>query len=132
MREQSHIMIVQRIVYLLRTIISLFCYIILYTFLMYGIICTCRLSYDFCYETFGSVAVSDEPGKEIKFQVFEEDTIQQVSQRLEELEMIRNQYSFMMRTKLMEPEQIALRPGTYQINNTMDYKEIISIITDSK
>ena len=65
------------------------------------------------------------------FQVREGDTMYQVAKRLAKEDLIVGRFSFYARTTLMEREQIRLRPGSYVLNTSMDYQEIIDRLTIS-
>ena len=60
-----------------------------------------------------------------------DDSLSDVSERLQENGLIVNKYTFMVRTKLMDPEKTVLRPGKYMLNTSMDYEEIINQLTFS-
>lgn len=105
-------------------------YVAIYTLLLYVIITLCQKGYRFCYEIFGPTAVQEDAGVEKAFQVGREDTMQSVSQRLEEEGLIVNKDSFYMRIKLMETNRQELRPGVYLLRPDMDYEEIINRLTD--
>lgn len=85
----------------------------------------CRMTYQFCYEAFGSVAVDKAPGRDIDFQVKESDTMFQVAKRLSEEGLVVNLYSFYARVFMMERGRIKLYPGSYLLNTAMDYDDII-------
>ncbi len=110
--------------------------ILIMEMMLVGLVCyaiwnCCQAGYRFCYETFGSVAVSETPGENRMFQVREGDTMYQVAKRLAKEDLIVGRFSFYARTTLMEREQIRLRPGSYVLNTSMDYQEIIDRLTIS-
>lgn len=91
----------------------------------------CSASYHFCYEIFGSVSVDTAPGTEKEFKVHQSDTMSQVAKRLSEKGLIAGRYTFYIRTELMNPNQVELRPGTYRLTTSMDYDAIINELTTS-
>lgn len=99
---------------------------------VFGITYFCRGSYQFCYEIFGSVSSEEEPGADKKFIVKDSDTMYRVAGRLEDEKLIVNKNSFYIRTMLMNQEQIKLRSGSYVLNTSMDYEEIINELTMSE
>ncbi len=103
-------------------------YIVVYMLLFWITIIGCRKAYSFCYEVFGSVAIQEEPGSDISFQVEAADTIESVSRRLEEEHLIVNRYSFRARVHLLNESDNTLKPGIYVLNNSMNYQEIIDQI----
>lgn len=104
-------------------------YFCLYALLLYATVFICQKGYQFCYEIFGSVVAAEAPGEEIAFQVEATDTMKSVSKRLEKKGLVVNQYSFFMRTKLMDSKKVTLRPGIYLLNTHMDYEDIINQLT---
>lgn len=92
----------------------------------------CSASYQFCYEIFGSVSVDEAPGVEKSFEVHQGDSMYHVAKRLSAKGLIAGKYTFYLRTELMNPNQIELRPGTYRLTTGMDYDQIINELTTSE
>ena len=46
--------------------------------------------------------------------------------------LIVNKYSFYARTRLMDKDEIELKPGIYTLNTSMGYEEILDILTQSE
>ena len=97
-----------------------------------GVMRLCWGSYQVCYEIFGSVAVEKPPGTRVVFEVEEDDTMYQVAGRLASEGLIANRYSFYIRTELMNPSQLRLRPGKYVLSTSMDYEKIVNELTVSE
>ena len=55
--------------------------------------------------------------------------VRDVAERLEQENLIVNSRSFYIRTRLMDPETVMLRPGEYMLNTSMTYEEIINQMT---
>lgn len=106
--------------------------ILLALLLVFGIAKCCQSSYYFCYEVFGSVSVDKEPGENKDFQVRESDDMYHVAKRLGKEKLIKNPYSFYARTMMMARKEIVLRPGSYVLNTSMDYEDIINELTMSE
>lgn len=106
--------------------------ILLVLLVAFGIIKCCQSSYHFCYEVFGSVSLEEEPGQNKDFQVRKSDDMYRVAKRLRKEKLIKNPYSFYARTMMMDQSQIKLRPGSYVLNTSMDYEEIINELTMSE
>lgn len=106
--------------------------ILLVLLIVFGIIKCCQSSYHFCYEVFASVSVDEKPGKNKVFQVRESDDMYHVAKRLGKEKLIKNPYSFYVRTMMMDQTEIVLRPGSYVLNTGMDYEEIINELTMSE
>ena len=58
-------------------------YAVMYMLLIWLTIWGCRKAYTFCYEVFGSVAVQEEPGMDVAFQVEAADTVESVARKQE-------------------------------------------------
>ena len=46
--------------------------------------------------------------------------------------LIANKYSFYVRTRLMDKDEIKLKPGIYTLNTSMGYEDILDILTQSE
>lgn len=86
-----------------------------------------RYVYDFSYQLFGSVSVTSEPGTEIEFTIGKGEATMDIANRLEFNGLIVNKYSFYMKTKI---KSYKIYPGTYVLNTSMDYNDILKVITD--
>lgn len=120
------------IFHLIYHILVLLIEILLVLLVVFVVIRCCQGSYSFCYEVFGSVSVEEPPGQEKVFEVTESDTMFRVAKRLYHEDLIAGRFSFYVRTKLMDQNQIRLRPGSYVLNTGMDYEEIINKLTMSE
>ena len=85
--------------------------------------------YHFSYEVFGSVARTTEPGTNVPVQIYRGETTMNIATKLETSLVIVDKYSFYIKTKLKNYD---IMPGTYILNTSMDYDEILEIISDSK
>ena len=101
--------------------------VVFYAFAVFLIINVSKLTYDFTYQFYGPVAVSSAPGTEIPIEIQKGDSTMDVATKLETNLAIMNKYVFYMKAKLQD---VVIMPGTYKINNSMTYDEILSSITD--
>ncbi len=120
---------IQRTFNTIRFLLALCVNLLLMILVCYGVGTACLQGYHFCYEIFGAVVVEDAPGTEQLFRVNETDTMRDIADRLEQENLIVNSQSFYIRTKLMDPETVVLRPGEYMLNTSMTYEEIINQMT---
>ena len=97
-----------------------------------GIIQCCQTSYRFCYEIFGSVSVEEAPGTDRDFEVKESDSVFRIAERLQRGGLIKNKYSFYIRVFLTEQNQAVFPSGKYVLNTSMDYEDIINVLTMSE
>ncbi len=84
--------------------------------------------YHFSYEVFGSVARTEEPGTDVPVQIYRGETTMNIATKLETSLVIVDKYSFYVKTKLKNYD---IMPGTYILNTSMDYDEILEIISVS-
>lgn len=112
-----------------RYLLSLCVNILVFTLVVYGVGQICISGYYFCYEIFGSVVVEEAPGTDKEFVVQPDKDMLQIAKQLEQEGLIVDCYSFYIRTQLMDSGDFVLSPGTYVLNTSMDYEEIIEQIT---
>lgn len=86
----------------------------------------CTMAYNFSYQLFGNVTVSEAPGIERQIVVEKNESTMSVASKLELYKLIENKYSFYVRAKLTGE---VIKPGTYVVNSAMNYDEIFDIIT---
>ncbi len=84
-------------------------------------------AYDFCYEIYGTVTVDKAPGTDVTFVVEEGESTLNVAKKLELNQIIVNDYTFFIRTKFSGK---TIFPGTYILNTSMSYEEILDVIAD--
>ncbi|NLK28406.1 MAG: hypothetical protein GX306_08715 [Clostridiales bacterium] len=108
-------------------IIRLLMNIMFYILVVFLIINFSKEAYQFTYQLYGPVAADAEPGRDIIFQIKKGESTMDVASKLELNQAIVNKYSFYLKTKLQD---VTIMPGTYEINSSMTYDEILDIITD--
>jgi UPF0755 protein len=101
--------------------------IIFYILVIILIVNVSKTAYKFTYQLYGPVSVDPAPGREVIFQVNKGESTMDIAGKLELNRVIVNKYSFYLKTKL---QALAIMPGTYKINSSMTYKQILDIITD--
>jgi UPF0755 protein len=108
-------------------VVRLLLNIIFYILVVILIINVSKMAFEFTYELYGPVTVDKAPGREVIIQIKKGESTMDVASKLELNLAIKNKYSFWLKTKL---ENMSIMPGTYRINSSMTYKEILSVITD--
>lgn len=86
-------------------------------------------AFDFSYQIFGDVAVDSEPGRNVKIQIKKGESTMNIASKLEINKVIVNKYSFALKVKLTKQ---LIKPGTYEVNSSMNYDEILAVITNLK
>ena len=107
------------------SVLQVFINIIVYTILILLIVRAGGQAYTFTYRLFGSVRM-DTIGMNVTLQVDEHDSEMNVASKLELNKVIPDKYSFYFKMKLAKAE---LQPGEFVVNTSMDYDEIIAVLT---
>ncbi|HEX3023292.1 MAG TPA: endolytic transglycosylase MltG [Lachnospiraceae bacterium] len=86
------------------------------------------VAYDFAYELFGNVTMaSEDEGKDVVIKIKDGESSMSVASKLELNRVIVNKYSFYLKAKLLKKN---IQQGTYTVNTSMNYDEILDIITN--
>lgn len=114
-----------------KVIFSIILSLIFYGLIIFAVSRLCIYVYDFGYQIFGNVAAAEAPGTDVDFTINEGDSTMSIASRLEYNKLIVNKYSFYIRAKLdaQGSDGSRVMPGTYELNTSMNYEEILSIIT---
>ena len=107
------------------TVLHLLLNIIFFIVVIMLVVKFSQYAYDFSYQVFGSVTMAEEKGKTYDLTIYEGESTMNVAAKLEQHGMIVNRFSFYLRTKLTKRN---ILPGTYEIDASMDYDEILSVI----
>lgn len=108
--------------FILRTLLN----ILFYLAVIYLITTVSKDVYNFCYQIFGQVTMDQEPGRNVEIQIKKGESSMNVASKLEMNKIIVNKYSFYVKAKLMKH---TIMPGTYDLNTSMTYDEILTLIT---
>lgn len=121
-RRTSAQLVLKITTFILRLLLN----ILFYTIVVILLVRACKITYNFCYEIFGQVTASAEPGRDIEIQINKGESTMNVASKLELNKIIVNKYSFYVKAKIKKHK---IMPGTYSLNTSMTYDEIFSIIT---
>lgn len=108
-------------------VLTLLMNIAFYTLVVILIVNVSKEAYQFTYELYGPVTAESEPGRDIMFQIKRGESSMDIAKKLEINRAIVNKYSFFIKLQI---EDFVIIPGTYLINSSMTYDEILSTITD--
>lgn len=86
-----------------------------------------KYSYDFAYRVFGNETMEEGSGTEVKLTILKDETSMNVASKLELNKLINDKYSFYVKAKLSKSN---IMPGTFILNTSMTYSEILDTITD--
>lgn len=121
-----------------RTILKflrLFVYV-LFTLLFYVVVLVAiaalsTRAYDFTYAIFGFQVMEEEPGHDVEFTIIQGESTAEIAEQLELSRLVVSQQTFYIRAKLTTDDTHPIMPGTYLLNTSMNYQEILDKITDS-
>lgn len=108
--------------FILRLLLNIIFYVVV-------IILITRVSvqtYKFCYQIFGQVTASEEPGRDVEILIKKGESTMNVASKLELNKVIVDKNSFYVKAKL---KKHVIMPGAYMVNTSMTYDEIFAIIT---
>lgn len=90
----------------------------------------CKDTYHYAYQIFGNVSVAEAPGTDVSVTIEPGQGTMDVALMLERNRIVVNRYTFFIRTKLTIGKEHPIFPGTYTLNTSMCYDDILKIITD--
>jgi len=98
-----------------------------YVLVIYLVVQLSTEAYSFSYQIFGNVAVDEAPGRDREIQIKKGESTMDVSTKLELNRLVKDKNAFYLKVKFKE---VAIMPGTYLLNSSMTYDEILDVITD--
>ena len=108
-------------------ILHLLLNIIFYAIVIFAIYKVGITARDFCYQVFGAYTMDAPPGINAEITIDDGASTMDVAAALEQYRLIPNRYSFYLKVQLMGHKILA---GTYILNTSMTYDEILDQITD--
>lgn len=91
-----------------------------------------KAAYNFTYPIFGDSTVAASEGKDVKVTIVEGESLSSIIQDLESKKIIENGDSFRIRCKLSLTKYKTIIPGTYSLNASQSYEEILDILTGTE
>lgn len=98
-----------------------------YVLVIYLVVQLSTEAYSFSYQIFGNVAVDEAPGRDREIQIKKGESTMDVSTKLELNRLVKDKNAFYLKAKFKE---VSIMPGTYLLNSSMTYDEILDVITD--
>lgn len=108
------------------TILKILLNILFYSIVIVLLVKISGVAHDFGYQVFGKVTASEAPGHDTTIEINKGESTMNIASKLELNGVIVNKYSFFLKAKL---KKYNLMPGTYNLNTSMTYDEIFSILT---
>lgn len=116
------------VLFFIRGILVLLLNLIFYAVVIFGALEVCKISYSFANEVFGDVMAEPPPGQNRTFVIAEADDSMSIAKNLERDGIVHNAYSFYIRLRLSLSDKSVVMAGTYELNTSMTYKEILEKI----
>ena len=85
-------------------------------------------AYDFGYQVFADIPVSDGDGTAISVVVSERQTSRELAKALEERGLINYAYVFFIQEQLSDDYRGKIKPGMYELNTSMSSEEMLEIL----
>lgn len=105
--------------------------IIFYSIVVLLVIKLSTAAYEFAYEIYGDVSAAEEPGTDVKIEIRKGESTMDLAKRLKYNRLISNPYSFFVRAKLASNSVRPILAGTFILNTSMNYGEILDVLTDA-
>lgn len=115
---------------ILKSVLQLFLNILFYVLVVFAIMKLSTAAFEFSYQVFGNVIVEEAPGTDVEIKIQEGESSSSIARKLAVQKLVVNQYSFYLRAKLTTGSDKPILPGKYTLNTSMNYDDILSIITD--
>lgn len=112
----------------IRTMLIILLNIIFYVLVLFGCVQIVHMGYSFTYDILGETMADLPPGKDCNFTVEKGKTEYEVADALAEQGLIKDKYTFYLRMKLEKSKDSFLNSGTYTLNSSMTYEEILNVI----
>ena len=109
-----------------RTILIVGINVIFYVFVFNKISDLAGQSYDISYRVFGDECENEGPARDVRIQILKGESTMNIARKLEDAKLIPDRYSFYLKLKLEEYE---IMPGTYKLNTSMSYNDILNEIS---
>ena len=116
------------VLFVIKGILVFLLNLIFYVVIIFGAVWLCKTTYSFANEIFGEVMAEAPPGTDKTFVIEESQDAMTIARNLEREGLISNAYSFFIRLKLSLSDTTVVASGSYKLNTSMTYKEILDAI----
>lgn len=101
--------------------------LIFYVVVAFGIYFVAKNVYEFSYQVFGDRVCEAEPGRDVEIHIADGESTMDIAEKLYMNKVVVNQYTFYLKVQLFEYK---IMQGTFLLNTSMTYDEILDVITD--
>lgn len=101
--------------------------LVFYAVVAFGIYYVATNVYEFAYQIVGDRVCEAEPGRDVEIHIEEGESTMDIAEKLYMNKVVVNKYTFYLKVQLFEYK---IMQGTFQLNTSMTYDEILDVITD--
>ena len=83
--------------------------------------------YEFSYQVVGDRVCEAAPGRDVEIHIEEGESTMDIAEKLYMNKIVVNKYTFYLKVQLFEYK---IMQGTFELNTSMTYDEILEVITD--
>lgn len=109
--------------YLLGVIVN----VAFYAAVVYALVFVAKNAYEFSYQIFGDRVVEQAPGRDIRITIEKGESTMAIANKLYMNKLVVNKYTFYLKTRLFDKK---IMQGTFDLNSSMTYGEILDTITN--
>jgi len=101
--------------------------LIFYAAVAYALFYVATNVYEFSYQVFGDRVCEEAPGRDVEVTIEDGESSMEIAEKLYRNKVVVNKYTFYLKVRLFEK---TIQTGTFQLNTSMTYDEVLSVITD--
>ena len=101
--------------------------IVFYAAVAFAIYFVSARVYEYSYQVFGDRVCEAAPGRDVQIHIDEGESTMDIANKLYMNKVVVNKYTFYLKVRLFEKD---IMQGTFLLNTSMTYDEVLSVITD--
>ena len=101
--------------------------IVFYAAVAFAIYFVSARVYEYSYQVFGDRVCEAAPGRDVQIHIDEGESTMEIANKLYMNKVVVNKYTFYLKVRLFERD---IMQGTFLLNTSMTYDEVLSVITD--
>lgn len=101
--------------------------IVFYAAVAFAIYFVSARVYEYSYQVFGDRVCEAAPGRDVQIHIDEGESTMEIANKLYMNKVVVNKYTFYLKVRLFEKD---IMQGTFLLNTSMTYDEVLSVITD--
>ncbi len=101
--------------------------LVFYAVVAFGIYFVAKNVYEYSYQVFGDRVCEAAPGRDVEIHIEEGESTMDIAEKLYMNKLVVNKTTFYLKVQLFEYK---IMQGTFLLNTSMTYDEILDVITD--